>query len=125
MIPLILALGGGSGSSSQGTSVSSGTSSGGSNLEPLVVNGSSLTPNLDVALNYIFNSSGTLSQINNPLNALDGERFGIVVNNTGVYQFGNRYILPENYTSVFLESRSDIQAVDRGTLVDIMIFSTW
>ena len=125
MIPLILALGGGGASSNNTDPVMSGTSSGSNALSPLVINGNSLTPDLDVATDYIFNSSGTLSQINNPLNAVDGERFNIQVNNTGTYQFGNQYVLPENYTSVFLESRSDIQAVDRGTLVDVIIFSTW
>lgn len=118
MIPLILALGGG-GTNRGGTSVSSGSS----RLAPLIVNGTSLTPDLTIANNYIFNSSGNLSQINNPINMVDGDRFNIQTNNTGTYNFGNWYRLPENYTSVFLESRSDIRAVDRGTLVDIMIFS--
>lgn len=118
MIPLILALGGGS-SSSNGTS----TSTGSSKQPPLVVSSSSLTPDLTVANNYVFNTTGTISNINNPTNMLDGERFNIQTNNTGIYNFGNWYRLPENYTSVFLESRADIRAVDRGTLVDIMIFS--
>lgn len=124
MIPLILALGGGGGSSSQGTSTSSGSTVS-SRLAPLVVNGSVITPDLNIANNYIFNSSGTLSQINNPLNMVDGDRLEILTNNTGTYQFGSQYRLAENYTSVFLESSANIRAIDRGTLVDVMIFSTW
>lgn len=122
MIPLILALGGGGSSSNQGTSTST-PSTVSSRLSPLVVSGSSITPDLTVANNYIFNSSGTLSQINNPLNMIDGDRFEISTNNTGVYNFGSSYKLPENYTSVFLEGRADIKVVDRGTLVDVVIFS--
>ena len=126
MIPLILALGGGGSSnqSSQGTSISSGSSTV-SRLPPLVVSGSAITPDLNIANNYIFNSTGTLSQILNPLNMLDGDRLEILTNNTGTYQFGNQYRLAENYTSVFLESSGNIRAIDRGTLVDVMIFSTW
>jgi len=122
MIPLILALGGGE-SSSNGTTTSSSPTS--SSQLPVVVNGSSITPNLTEGNTYLFNSTGTLSQINNPLNIVDGQRFDIQVNNTGTYNFSNQYQLPESYTSVFLDSRSTIRAVDRGTLVDIMIFSVW
>lgn len=124
MIPLILALGGG-GSSSQGTSISSGGSIVSTRLPPLVVSGNAITPDLNIASNYIFNSSGSISQINNPLNMIDGDIFEISTNNTGVYNFGSMYRLPENYTSVFLESSSNIRAIDRGTVVDVMIFSTW
>jgi len=119
MIPLILALGGGGESSSSGTS----TNAVSSKQSPLVVSGSSLTPDLTVANNYVFNTTGTISNINNPINILDGESFNIQTNNTGVYSFGNQYRLSENYTSVFLEGRADIKAIDRGTVVDIMIFS--
>lgn len=121
MIPLILALGGG-GSSSNGTST---TSTGSSSLSPLVVSGSSISPDITVATNYVFNTTGTISNINNPINITDGGRFNIQTNNTGIYNFGNQYRLAENYTSVFLEGRADIRAIDRGTLVDIMVFSTW
>jgi len=124
MIPLILALGGGGNSSNQGTSISSGNT-GSSSLSPLVVSGSSINPDINVATNYVFNTTGTISNINNPTNIMDGGRFNIQTNNTGIYNFGNQYKLAENYTSVFLEGRADIRAVDRGTLVDIMIFSTW
>lgn len=117
MIPLILALGGGS--SSNGTFISTVSSK----QPPLVVNGSSLTPDLTVANNYVFKTTGTLSTINNPVNIMDGERFNIQTNNTGTYNFGNQYRLAGNYTSVFLENRADIRAIDCGTLVDIIIFS--
>jgi len=126
MIPLILALGGGGGNSNQGTSTKfSGTSSGVTSFPLISVSGSSITPNLSISNKYLFNSSGTLSNINNPLNISNGDKFTIEVNNTGVYNFGNTYYLPENYTSVTLEGKSTIEATNKGTSTDIIIYSVW
>ena len=124
MIPLILALGGG-GSSSNGTTTSSGTSSGAIEYPLITVNATSITPDLDISDKYLFNSSGTVSNINNPVNISNGDRFNIQTNNSGVYNFGSSYYLPENYTSVTLEGRADIEAVRRGTFTDLIIYSVW
>jgi hypothetical protein len=125
MIPLILALGGGGSSSSNGTSVSSGTSSGSVEYLLVTINGASITPDLNISNKYMFNSSGTLSSINNPLNIGNGDKFTIQTSNTGVYNFGATYLLPENYTSVTLEEKSEIKATRRGTSTDIIIYSVW
>lgn len=125
MIPLIIALGGGGGSSNNGTSISSGTSSGAVDFLQLSVSGTSITPDLSVSDKYLFNSSGTLSNINNPLNMANGKTYYLQTNNTGVYNFGNVYLLPENYTSVTLDSKSSIEATKRGTSVDVIIYSVW
>jgi len=122
MIPLILALGGG-GSSSTGTTTSS--SSEVTEYQLMTINAASITPNLDVTNKYVFNSSGSPSNINNPLNISDGDKFTIQTNNTGVYNFASTYLLPENYTSVTLEGKSEIKATRRGTSTDIIIYSVW
>lgn len=124
MIPLILALGGGGGSSNQGTSTS-GTSSGSVDYPLTTISGTSITPDLSISDKYMFSSSGTLSNINNPLNLLDGKKFNIQTNNTGVYNFASTYLLPESYTSVTLEGKSEIEATRRGTSTDIIIYSVW
>lgn len=120
IIPLILALGGGGGGSSN-----SGTSSGAVNFLQLSISGSSITPDLSVSDKYLFNSSGTISNINNPLNMANGKTYYLQTNNTGVYNFDNTYSLPENYTSVTLDSKSAIEATKRGTSVDVIIYSVW
>lgn len=124
MIPLILALGGG-GSSNNGTSPSSGTSSGAVEYPLITITGTAITPDLDTSNKYLFNSSGTVSNINNPLNTSNGDKFNIQTTNTGIYLFGSSYYLPENYTSVTLEGNSVIEATRRGTSTDIMIYSVW
>lgn len=125
MIPLILALGGG-GSSNNGTSTnSSGTSSGAIEYPLVTISGTSITPDLDLSNKYLFNSSGTLSSINSPINISNGDKFTIQTNNTGVYNFANTYLLPESYTSVTLEGKSEIEATRRGTSTDIIIYSIW
>lgn len=124
MIPLILALGGG-GSSSQGTSVSSGTSSGAITYPLITTTGTSLTPNLTTSNKYLWNSSGTLNTFNNPTNIQNGDKFDIRVSNTGTYLFGNSYLLSENFTSVTLDSAANIEATRRGTFTDIIIYSIW
>jgi len=116
IIPLILALGGGGG----GGGASSETT------YPLItVNATTISPDLDISDKYFFNTTGTLSNINNPLNINNGDKFTIQTNNTGVYNFGNSYHLPENYTSVILDGKANIEATRRGTSTDIIIYSIW
>ena len=121
VIPLILALGGGGGSSQ----VTSGTSSSAVEYSLVTITGTIITPDLDITNKYLFNTGGTLSNINNPVNISNGDKFTIQTNNTGTYNFGNSYLLPENYTSVILEGKSEIEATRRGTSTDIIIYSVW
>jgi len=114
IIPLILALGGGGGSGESPT------------IYPLItVNATTISPDLDISDKYFFNTTGTLSNINNPLNINNGDKFTIQTNNTGVYNFGSSYHLPENYTSVILDGKADIEGTRRGTSTDIIIYSIW
>lgn len=121
MIPLILALGGGG---NQETSLT-GTSNGLVEYPLITISGTSITPNLTLSDKYLFNSSGTISSINNAISISNGDKFTIQTNNTGVYNFANSYLLPENYTSVTLDSKSNIEATQRGTFTDILIYSVW
>lgn len=119
MIPLILALGGGS-------SGSSGTTS--SYVEPtqIVTYASTITPDLAVTDKYcLINNTGTISDINNPLNMLNGDTYYLQIKNPGVYNFGSVYVIPESYTSVTLDSKAYVEANKRGTIVDLMIYSVW
>jgi len=119
IIPLILALGGGGGSSESPTNTSATT-------YPLItVNATTISPDLDISDKYFFNTTGTLSDINNPLNINNGDKFTIQTNNTGVYNFGSSYHLPENYNSVILDGKANIEATRRGTSTDIIIYSVW
>jgi len=125
MIPLILALGGGGGSNNIGTSPS-GTSS--SYIEPaqIVLYASTITPDLAVTDKYcLINNSGTISNINNPLNMTNGDTYYLQIRNPGTYNFGSVYVIPENYTSVTLDSKAYVEANKRGTIVDLMIYSMW
>jgi hypothetical protein len=119
MIPLILALGGGGESSSETSS---------NYVEPaqIVTYASTITPDLAVTDKYcLINNTGTISNINNPLNMMNGDTYYLQIRNPGVYNFGNVYVIPENYTSVTLDSKAYVEANKRGTIVDLMIYSMW
>jgi len=119
VIPLILALGGGS---------SSNSSTGTSYVEPaqIVTYASTITPDLAVTDKYcLINNTGTISNINNPLNMMNGDTYYLQIRNPGIYNFGSVYVIPENYTSVTLDSKAYVEANKRGTIVDLMIYSMW
>lgn len=121
IIPLILGLGGGGGINGDSTTLSS-------YVEPaqIVTYASTITPDLAITDKYcLINNTGTISNINNPLNMLNGDTYYLQIRNPGIYNFGNVYVIPENYTSVTLDSKAYVEANKRGTIVDLMIYSVW
>jgi hypothetical protein len=56
---------------------------------------------------------------------MNGDTYYLQIRNPGRYNFGSVYVIPENYTSVTLDSKGYIEANKRGTIVDLMIYSMW